>query len=64
MHVPSWGSLWLLPMGANEESGLLTAFPARKKALANLHNLNGEVIVRVHFQGTCFSPAVNYREVL
>lgn len=36
-------------------AGLLTAFPSSKKAFANLHNLNGEVICRVHFQMTCFS---------
>lgn len=53
-----------LPTGANEASGLLTAFPSSKTASANLHSLNGEVTFRVHFQRPRFPCAVNYTEVL
>lgn len=46
-------------------AGLLMALPPSKKAFANLHNVNGEVIFRVHFQTTCFLLCFfNYREVL
>lgn len=46
------------PWKQMRRAGLLTAFPCSKKAFANLHDLNGEVILRGHF---CVS---NYREVL